>query len=396
MYFNTNKHSQQESMASDNDESRSMVGLDQRIQPSLTVDTAKELAEKLYKFEIKTVKELDSYGDQNFYLAVKESDFAKLQEYNMKVINSIASLDTNEQDAQTQIMLFLNERGIQCPKPVRLPNGEYMILEKLTGKQASTFDHMVRLLTSIPGTKYRHVEMTPDLCYQAGRHIASIDTALKDFYHEGLERPNSIYSLLQVPVLEKYTHVYEEKEKRDTILSVITAFKDNVITNYPKLTKGTIHGDYSDFNIIVTQKVNSNIINSSSESSINTSKYEICGVLDFGEASHCYYVFEVGIALAYTMLISKEPMVSSRHMLAGYLYVLPLTDLEKNLLYYCIAARIAQSVTIGMYTFKRHPYNMYLLTTQEDGWRTLNLQWKTPKEEVQKQWDEIITAYSAK
>ncbi|XP_077989321.1 hydroxylysine kinase-like [Glandiceps talaboti] len=379
-------------MASENAENGSPIVLDELVKPSLTVDTARELAKKLYKFKVETVKQLDSYDDQNFYLAMKESDSDKVQEYTMKVMNSVDSVDIKGQEAQTQILLFLHGRGIQCPKPVKLSNGEYMTLEKLTGKKG-TFGHIVRLLTYIPGTLYKHAEITPDLCYQAGRHIGSIDLALKDFYHEGFERPNFLWSLEQLPAIEKYIHVFEEKEKREIIQSVITAFNEKVVGNYPKLTKGTIHGDYNEGNILI-KEVNSNVINSSCKSSASASKYEICGLLDFGDVTYSYRVFDAAIALMYTMLISKEPMVSGGHMLAGYLSVFSLTNLEKDLLYYCIAARIAQSVTLGMYTFSLHPYNLYLLNTQEDGWRMLNLLWKIPQEEVQKQWDEIIQSYA--
>ena len=44
---------------------------------------------------------------------------------------------------------------------------------------SGTLNHMVRLLGYVPGRLYRSIDVTPDLCYQAGQYIGRINIALK-------------------------------------------------------------------------------------------------------------------------------------------------------------------------------------------------------------------------
>ncbi|XP_077985933.1 hydroxylysine kinase-like [Glandiceps talaboti] len=375
-----------DSIKGDNNNTK-VVGLDDIIKPSLTIDDARYLAETLYCIPIYTIKPLTSYNDQNFYIVAKDTNSDKLKEYNFKILNATDSSNTKLMEAQIEVLLFLNKKGISCPKPIQLPNGEYMTYEKLNG-QTGTYIHSIRLLSFLPGVIYKNAELTPDLCYQGGKHIASIDVALKDFKHEGFNRPNFLWSLHNVPILDKYIHVFEEEDKQTILKLVITAFKEKVIPNYNKLSKGTIHGDYNDSNILVNATVQS-----SKEHGTKMTKYEITGMLDFHDLSYSYYLFEIAIALAYTMVESKDPLLSGGHMLAGYLSGFNLSGLEKELLYYCVASRIAQSLTYGMFTFKLHPYNTYALNTQKSGWDVLKMLWKIPNVEVQEKWEDIIRSH---
>ncbi|XP_070543109.1 hydroxylysine kinase-like [Ptychodera flava] len=380
---------------SEGENNKGTVGPDEIIKPSLTSDGAKEMIQRLYGFQVVNVKQLDSYDDQNFYIAAKSQGSDRLEEYTLKVMNANDSENVTLLEAQTSIMLFLNERKFSAPKPVKLPNGKYMTLEKISSNKG-TFEHMVRLLTYIPGQLYKEVELTPELCYRAGKHIGSIDVALKDFYHEGFERPDFLWNLVNVPLLEKYVYVFKEEKKRDILQAVIKAFKEHVEPNYGKLTKGTIHGDYNESNIIVTPKeINCNFNGQGQETAMsNSTTYELCGLLDYGDVSHGFAVFDLAIALAYTMMqASEDPIKIGGHMLAGYLSVFPLSALERAVVYYCITSRIAQSVTLGMYSFTLHPDNKYLLITQETGWILLEKLWSTPIEEIEQEWDKIIQMY---
>lgn len=52
----------------------------------------------------------------------------------------------------------------------------------------------------------------------------------------------------------------------------------------------------------------------------------------------------------------------------------------------CVAARLCQSVVIGLYSHSLDPENDYLLVTQENGWKMLKLLRETPKNEVEELW----------
>ncbi|XP_006811673.2 hydroxylysine kinase-like [Saccoglossus kowalevskii] len=361
--------------------------LDDVIKPTLSLEDVNDLVSRLYNITAQSIKQLDSYDDQNFHIVAKSAT-SKRSEYVLKIINANDSKNEVLLDAQTQMMLQLIEKGFVCPNPIRLPTGEYMTLEPING-QKGCFNHMVRLLSYIPGMLYKSVDMTSDLCYHAGQHLGRMHMALKGFQHEGLNRPDFLWNLVNTHRLEKYVNVFSEERQKIILNFFIKMFKEKVIPKYPLLAKGAIHGDFNEFNILVAPKeVNSNIVTGKSGSCT----YEICGILDFGDVQYNYYVFDAAIAIMYTMLQSQDPITAGGHVLAGYLSTFPLSELELDLIYYCIGARICQSLILGMYTYTLHPTNTYLLATQETGWKVLELLYSTSKEEIEKAWNKIVSS----
>ena len=124
-------------------------------------------------------------------------------------------------------------------------------------------------------------------------------------------------------------------------------------------------------------------------------EYFIAGVIDFGDATDTYYVFEVAIIITYMMLESKiiDPLQVGGHVLAGYLTEMELNEQEWNILKVCVAARFIQSLVIGEYSHLLDPGNVYLLTTAENGWKQVQLLWNTPKDKLYKSWKSIVQTY---
>lgn len=84
---------------------------------------------------------------------------------------------------------------------------------------------------------------------------------------------------------------------------------------------GFIHGDLSDYNIIV------------SDNDEDASTYNI-SLIDFGDIQHSCYVFELAIILMYLMLEVRvmPPDEAAGHALAGYLSLRSVTEDEWNIL----------------------------------------------------------------
>ena len=96
-------------------------------RPFINTKQAIVLASRLFGLRIKNesrVKELDSYQDRNFYiqgtLARKNDNISDnlTGEFTLKITNHTDSSDKGTLDAQSSVMLFLSERGIECPVPV--------------------------------------------------------------------------------------------------------------------------------------------------------------------------------------------------------------------------------------------------------------------------------------
>ena len=62
---------------------------------------------------------------------------------------------------------------------------------------------------------------------------------------------------------------------------------------------------------------------------------------------------------------------AAKSCIDGYTDVSPLTATERSILHTVTAARMAQSVTMGAYSYAMSPENTYLLTTAAPGWRLL-------------------------
>ena len=104
------------------------------------------------------------------------------------------------------------------------------------------------------------------------------------------------------------------------------------------------------------------------------------------------YLYEVAITIMYMMLDSVQlrTLDVGGYVLAGYLSVRKLNDVEMECLKVCVAARYAQSLTLGAYSHSLDPTNTYLLATAKNGWTQLKLLWDTPKSELYRGWERVI------
>ena len=105
--------------------------------------------------------------------------------------------------------------------------------------------------------------------------------------------------------------------------------------------------------------------------------------------------------MMYAMLDSHivDPLSVGGHVIAGYLVGSGATDgrqpliepVERRLLRTCVAARFAQSLTLGAYSHSLDPTNEYLLTTARRGWKILEALWRgTTESELYTRWDDVM------
>lgn len=232
----------------------------------------------------------------------------------MKVINSLDTQKENIFHAQTQMLLFLRQQGIECPKPVMNVLGKYHSVQKIGEAQ-----HLVRLLEYVPGEIIAHVpNKTHNLYYQVGELAGRIDGALKRFRHEAYDSYKSVWLLDQLPELKKILYVIEDLESQALVQQIIDQFQLSVLSQLDKLSKGIIHGDFNEHNIIVKKTNNSN-------------EYRVAGLIDFGDTSYSPYIFELGITIAY-MIMQSDDLETAGYVIAGYEMVHPILQMERKVL----------------------------------------------------------------
>lgn len=163
-----------------------------------------------------------------------------------------------------------------------------------------------------------------------------------------------------------------DKEKRDTAITIATMFGEHVNPIIPQMKKGFIHNDVSNTNIIL-KKVRE--------------KYEIAGLLDFGECARTCCLFDAAAMVAYAQLEKENPVECVAPMIQGYRDVFPLSKEELNCLYYAVLARTCLSAVNGEYRFTLEPWNTYLLTTPANAWKVIKLMLTLTKQSVDKIWN---------
>lgn len=149
---------------------------------------------------------------------------------------------------------------------------------------------------------------------------------------------------------------------------------------------GTIHGDYNEQNVIVQQSA------AAGKDCGDSLVYKVYGIIDFGDLIKSYYVYEIAITIMYMMLDSSvvDFLEVGGHVLAGYMKERSLNEAELDSMRMCIAARFAQSLAMGAYSFSLNPTNTYLLTTAKNGWPQLKRLWNTPKKELYDCWAKVM------
>lgn len=186
--------------------------------------------------------------------------------------------------------------------------------------------------------------------------------------------------LQSVPQLREFVYVLEDHTRKAMIEEIIESFEKNVLTKLDSFNSQIIHGDYNEQNIIAEQP------------NPQVDEYKIKGVIDFGDTSKSPIIFEIGIAMTYMMMQAKS-LESGGIFLAGYNSIYPVSSEEKDLLKYCVAARLAQSLVMGAYTHSQDPTNEYVLVTQEDGWKLIQELWSEQFTNIDEIWQAAADKY---
>jgi len=360
------------------------------IKPQVSLEDAKELLLKLYGLISIKVKEFNSYDDRNFFFKVDTNtsnphlSSTWPHGYILKVTNKGDSRDPGFSDAQNEMILHMAEAGLAVPEPVKNLAGNLKSLETLKTNNKDS-QNIVRLLKFIPGKTFYEIETwTTAHFYQCGEFLARMDKSLEAFKHPAYNNRNSIWFLSSIPAVKDFVSAVTDDKNRKLVVDIIDQFCETVVPASSQLEKGIIHGDFNEQNILCQKNEGSG-------------EFEIFSVIDFGDSQYNPLLYEVSIAVMYMMTKCTviPPAMAGGHVLAGYIKHRDLPPLERKLLRTCVAARYAQSLVMGAYSYSQDPGNEYLLITAKTGWKTLSDFWSLDQAELYKEWDNIISMYNS-
>ncbi|EGW03753.1 hydroxylysine kinase [Cricetulus griseus] len=359
-------------------------------KPTFTEIQASALVESVFGFKVSKIQPLPSYDDQNFHVCISRTKDSTGDpvEYVLKISNTESSQTPDLIEMQNHVIMFLRAAGFPTPSVCRTKGDNTISLMSIdSGSEIKSY--LVRMLTYLPGRPIAEVAISHQQLYEIGRLAAQLDKTLEEFHHPKLNllhRENFIWNLKNVPLLEKYIGALSQNRNREIVEQVIQLFKEEVMTKLSHFRECINHGDLNDHNILVDSK-----------SASGDAVYQVSGILDFGDMSYGYYVFEVAITIMYMMIESTNPLQVGGHILAGFESVIPLTAVERSALFVLVCSRFSQSLVMAAYSCQLYPDNKeYLMITAKTGWQHLQQLFDMGQKAVEEIWFETAKSYESR
>lgn len=306
-----------------------------QTKPRMKDEEVKRLLLTMYGITAKELRPMIGYDDLNVYA---KDTHDKEYVFKVTVRESLEQLG-----CQNAILLFLKEHGFPVPIP----------LQTMDGKGVLEYNGMkIRLITFIPGEILADREWTPGLLFSAGELVARMDLALKQFSHPGVHR-ELIWDLQHFPKIAEYIPQLD-RERQAIIHSVLDQFNTIVTPAYANLSKGIIHNDAHQYNIVIRDG-------------------KIAGIVDFSDVVFSYHINNLAVCLAHFMLREGDRLGIAKCIFDGYTSQCLLTSTEKKMLPYLIAARLALVHVVSSHESKKDPGNAYIAQWIDKTWQTL--QW---------------------
>ncbi|XP_048225042.1 hydroxylysine kinase [Perognathus longimembris pacificus] len=357
-------------------------------KPAFTEPQAAALLESVFGFKAARVQPLPSYDDQNFHVHVAGAGAGEGLGFVLKISNSESSAHAELIALQNDAIAFLRASGFPTASVCRTRRGHTASSCPWVNSGSGIRSHLVRLMTYLPGRPIAEVPVGPALLYEVGRLAASLDKTLERFQHPDLgllHREDFIWNLRNLPLLERFVGALGRDGRRALVERVLQLFRQDVLPKLGLFRQCLNHGDLNDHNVLVEPSAAG-----------GDAPYRVSGVLDFGDMSFGYYVFEAAIAITYMMVESPSPLPAGGHVLAGFESVVPLTAAERGALFPLVCARFAQSLVMAAHTCQLQPDNReYLMVTAKTGWKRLQLLLDAGRDAVEEVWFQTARSYEA-
>jgi len=260
------------------------------------------------------LREMVAYEDLNF----------RLETQNGKKLLVKITMNPDERDfVLAQNKVLLNLTGNITPKPLSTRNGKYHVDITISG-----ISHPLRVLSFIEGDFLGEVEPEKAFFSSFGDVLGQLDKELEAMANPVLKCHSHEWDLARFQELKPLTEFISDPELKRLVLYFFMKHHEEVIPVYHLLTKGLIHGDANEWNVLVEKQ--------------NTeTPFRVKGLIDFGDMTYSARVHEIAIALAYSLNADNTPLACAEKFVSAYHHINPLSKIEISLLYYLIAARLS-------------------------------------------------------
>ncbi len=212
--------------------------------------------------------------------------------------------------------------------------------------------HIYRLLSFVEGDFLGEVPHTAALLRSFGTFLAKMDKAIFETHDPVIAAKEIQWDLKQFQQNHAFLNYIPDAGDRSLVDYFFLQFEEMVAPHRYELRRGTIHNDANDWNVL-------------------TQKGRVSGIIDFGDMCHSWLINEVAVAITYVMMEKEDPLAVAHEVINGYHEVLPLRELELDLLYYLVAARLCTSVCNSAHAITLKPGSDYITISERPAWKLL-------------------------
>ncbi|MCX8472073.1 MAG: aminotransferase class III-fold pyridoxal phosphate-dependent enzyme [Sediminibacterium sp.] len=256
---------------------------------------------------------------QNFILTDNQS--------NRFIIKIISHLEKSELAGQLAMMAHLETSDLKnCfPKIITSKNNSLFI----NIKNNNTIFYMF-VLSYIDGVFWEDTKnLSEEHFKKLGTFLGKMDKDLQSFSHFGLHR-NLFWDLNKTLLAQDKLYSITDIEVKRLVDYFLLQFEYVVQPHIQHLRQAYIHNDAHEGNILLNRN-------------------EIVGLIDFGDCVYSSLINNLAISCTYTTMELDHPETMMYQLVQAYHQEYCLTELELDLLYYLIAARLCISISQSFY-----------------------------------------------
>ena len=307
--------------------------------PTISTESVLDFLYNHYGFSA-SIEKLSSDRDLNFKVSSKEKTYV------MKIANSSEDFKVLEMQNNALRFIASQDEKIEVPLPIESnQKKDITIIEDPSGK------YHARLLTYIEGDFLKDVEPDNQMLFSVGQFLGRIDQILTGFNHRSAAR-TFIWDAAQVNVLSR--QINQSEDDRLLIEFFIKAFKENVLYHIDELSKGIIHNDGNDHNVIIG------------------SNGKIKGIIDFGDMVFSLQALEPAVCMAYIAMNNRKSFELIASLLKGYCSAKTLSDKDLCSVVYLMCLRMCVTINMSVYRKKLFPKNDYISISERSARNFLN------------------------
>jgi ethanolamine-phosphate phospho-lyase len=250
--------------------------------------------------------------------------------------------------AETEFLHALQKKFHgKIPGPISFEDGNYVKLIEFGGQKL-----IGRLLTFLEGEFMGDLNPLKSGYRSLGIFLAELDLELAKQKNYLIQSRKWEWDIQYPELVHKYLEDIPSVKDRNTVRYFFLQFEENVRPKLSGLRRSFIYNDANEWNILIKEN-------------------QDLALIDFGDLTYGPLIQEIAVAITYAAYDKEDYLEWAVEVLSGYQSVIPLEEVELEVLYYLIAARLCISVCNSAHAKKADPENTYISVSEENAWKML-------------------------